>query len=302
LVSLRIVQLPGPLDVPASLEGFRRWGDDGIDRWDGRRLARTARIDGRPVAYRALDAGVPAEPALAIEAPGHGAAEVDQVARAVAGTFLSAPPEFDDLLERDPILAQANARFPGLRPVLQPDLFTALVRSVTAQQLSLRWAAVIRRRLAQTFGRRHELGEGDWVMSLAPEDLAEVRPEDLRSLQLSNRQSSTIIEIARASLDGRLDAARLGSLPDDGVIGELVRLHGIGRWTAEWILARTFGRPVVVAGDLGVRKAIGRAYFSRALATEGEVRRATAHWGGSAGVAQTLLLATLLAPPVSEED
>jgi len=65
---------------------------------------------------------------------------------------------------------------------------------------------------------------------------------------------------------------------------------GIGRWTAEWLLARTLGRPRVVAGDLGVRKAVGAAYLDGRMPSEAEVRAATAHWGPAAGVAQQLLL------------
>jgi len=247
------------------------------------------------VAYRAVDVGQTDAPAIKLQPePSEDRELPNRVAEAVRATFLVAPPEFRDLLERDAIVGRANARFPGLRPVVQPDLFTALVRSVTAQQLSLRWAAVIRGRLAESFGDRHDLG-GDWVRSLSRVRLAAAQPEDLRALQLSNRQSGTIIAIARASLNGELDQSALASMPDHGVIEHLVQLHGIGRWSAEWILARTFGRPVVVAGDLGVRKAVGREYLGVALATEDEVRRVTAHWGASAGVAQTLLLAGLAA-------
>jgi DNA-3-methyladenine glycosylase II len=72
-----------------------------------------------------------------------------------------------------------------------------------------------------------------------------------------------------------------------------VRIRGIGRWSAEWVLARTLGRPRVVAGDLGVRKAVGLAYLGTTAPSEAEVRAATAHWGESAGVAQALLLHAL---------
>jgi 3-methyladenine DNA glycosylase/8-oxoguanine DNA glycosylase len=48
-----------------------------------------------------------------------------------------------------------------------------------------------------------------------------------------------------------------------------------------------------VAGDLGVRKAVGRAYLGTERPTEDEVRRATAHWGESAAAAQALLLHAL---------
>jgi len=95
--------------------------------------------------------------------------------------------------------------------------------------------------------------------------------------------------VARPDL--RLD--RLSQLEDEDVIQRLCTIRGIGRWSAEWVLARTLGRPRVVAGDLGVRKAVGLAYLSRPLPSESEVRSATAHWGRSAGVAQALLLHAL---------
>ncbi len=85
-------------------------------------------------------------------------------------------------------------------------------------------------------------------------------------------------------------SASLAGLDDEEVVERLVAFPGIGRWTAEWLLARTLGRPRVVAGDLGVRKAVGAAYLDGRMPSEAEVRAATAHWGPAAGVAQQLLL------------
>jgi DNA-3-methyladenine glycosylase II len=291
------VQLTPPLDLALSLEGFRRWGDDGLDRWDGQRLLRTVRIANRAAAFRATDAGWLRAPSLAVEVEpadaGRGVA--GKVIAAAAAAFVVAPAEFAELCARDPVIAALDRRFPGLRPVLQTDLFTALLRSVTAQQLSLRWAAVVRRRLAERFGEHHSFPDGDWVRSLSAARLAEAEVPELRALQLSRRQAETIIEVARACLDGRLDQESLAVAPEAVVIAELVQLRGIGRWSAEWILARTFGRPVLVAGDLGVRKAVAHAYFGAPIANETEVRRATAHWGAAAAIAQALLLEGLAA-------
>ena len=291
------VQLTPPLDLALSLEGFRRWGDDALDRWDGRRLLRTVRIANRAVAFRATEVGWLGAPSLAVQTEpaevGRGLA--GKVIAAAAAPFVVAPAEFTELCARDPVIAALDRRFPGLRPVLQTDLFTALVRSVTAQQLSLRWAAVVRRRLVDRFGEHHSFTDGDWVRSLSAARMAEADVPELRALQLSRRQAETIIEVARACLDGRLDQERLAVAPEAAVIGELIRLRGIGRWSAEWILARTFGRPVVVAGDLGVRKAVARAYLGAPIASETEVRRATGHWGAAATIAQALLLEGLAA-------
>ncbi|MDE3078016.1 MAG: hypothetical protein KGJ86_21545, partial [Chloroflexota bacterium] len=94
--------------------------------------------------------------------------------------------------------------------------------------------------------------------------------------------------------DGTLDPAALTALPDAEVMRRLTAIYGIGRWSAEWYLARTLGRSVVVAGDLGVRKAVGAAYLDGALPSESAARAATAHWAGAAGAAQQLLLHALV--------
>ncbi len=282
-----VVRLSGPINIAASLELFRRSGDDLIDRWDGRHLVRTLRIDGRSVAYACTVAGSLAEPALevSIDDPAH-RAEVEQAAQAL---FVAAPPEFAELLQRDPVVARLNAAYPGLRTVRQFDLLAALVRCISAQQVNLRWAVTTRRRLAEAFGERHQVG-GHEVYSLDAGRLAAASVAEIRALQFTTRKAEYIISAAEAIASGRLTVADLEALPDEEVIARLVALRGIGRWTAEWILARTLGRPSVVAGDLGVRKAVGLAYLGTPLPSEQAVREATAHWGPSAGVAQTLLL------------
>jgi DNA-3-methyladenine glycosylase II len=99
-----------------------------------------------------------------------------------------------------------------------------------------------------------------------------------------------VTAFAAAVAEGRVDLEGLAGLDDEEVVGRLVRFPGIGRWTAEWLLARTLGRPRVVAGDLGVRKAVGAAYLDGRMPSEAEVRAVTAHWGPAAGTAQQLLL------------
>jgi DNA-3-methyladenine glycosylase II len=198
-----------------------------------------------------------------------------------------------ELSARDPAIRAAEEMHPGVRPVRQPDLLTALVRSVSAQQINLRFAAVVRARLAQRCGRRHSLaGHEGW--SLDAEAIAAASAADLRALQFTTRKAESIIAIASAVLGGSLDVEQLDNLDDEQFIARLVALKGVGRWTAEWLLARTLGRPVVVAGDLGVRKAVGHAYCQGRMPSEDEVRQLTAHWGAAAGVAQQLLLHVLV--------
>jgi DNA-3-methyladenine glycosylase II len=207
-------------------------------------------------------------------------------------TFIPAPADYAAVLERDPVLRRLDTRFPGIRQIRQLDLFTALVRCISAQQVNLRWAVTTRRRLAETFGERHEVA-GYTVLSLSPERIAGVDPTTIRALQFTTNKSVSIVAVAQALADPALSVDEFHKLPDDEVIARLVHIRGIGRWSAEWVLARTLGRPCVVAGDLGVRKAVGLAYLGHPTPSELEVRTATAHWGDSSGVAQAVLLQAL---------
>jgi len=283
------LELPAPLDLAGSLEPFRRWGDDLLDRFDGQRLLRTAPSRRGIVAFAAIVDGPPQTPAMVVEVAA--AEQLPAAAAAAEGMFVQAP-SLVALARRDPVIRALEARFRGVRPVLQSELLPSLVRSISTQQINLRWAAVIRARIAASYGNEHQVA-GASVWSLDPERLAEARVSDLRALQLTLRKSASVIACARAIAQGELSMGSLAALDDEAVIERLVALPGIGRWSAEWFLARTLGRPRVVAGDLGVRKAVGIAYAHGRMPSEPEVRQLTGHWGSSAGVAQQLLLHAL---------
>jgi DNA-3-methyladenine glycosylase II len=337
-----VVPVVGPVDLAGSLDVFRRSGDDLLDRWDGRVWLRALAVDGRMVGVAARPGGTVAAPTLEVEA--EAGADASAAGRALAAAFVTAPEALAALAAADPVVARIAARFPGIGPVLQPDLLTAVVRSISAQQITLRFAAVLRGRLARRYGHRHEVPAGAQagavdtrerahsgsatlphrgaepgagplqaapipgdppdpgdplrrsdsstaeVWSLDPHRLAHARVGDLRELQFSTSKATAVIAFARAVAAGELDLEELAGLEDEAVIERLTAFPGIGRWTAEWLLARTLGRPRVVAGDLGVRKAVGAAYLGGRMPSETEVRAATAHWGAAAGVAQQLLL------------
>jgi DNA-3-methyladenine glycosylase II len=283
------VDLPPPLDIAGSLELFRRSGDDLIDRWDGANLVRALATDHAPVPFMAAAVGNTAAPGFEVIAD---ASHADLVRATVETTFAPAPADYARLLKTDPILAALDARFPGIRQIRQLDLFTALIRCISAQQVNLRWAVTTRRRLAEAFGQRLTVA-GHEVYSLDPKRIAGVDPIEIRALQFTTSKSVSIVATAQALVNENLTVDTLAELPDEEVIARLITIKGIGRWSAEWVLARTLGRPQVVAGDLGVRKAVGLAYLNSSAPSEAEVRSATAHWGQSAGTAQAVLLHAL---------
>ena len=99
-----------------------------------------------------------------------------------------------------------------------------------------------------------------------PEQILADDPEELRSVGLSRPKIGYLRSLAEHVLAGELELDRLDELPDERVIEELVAVKGLGEWTAHMFLMFQLERPDVLAvGDLGVRRAIERAYALEAL-------------------------------------
>jgi len=259
--------LPLPVDEPYDFERstfrFRLFGDDLASRWHDGGLHRVLR-SGAPVRIEA--GGVKAYAEL-------GDADVDELRHLLGGGFDIAAFE-----ARHPEIA---ARAPGFRPPLLADPFEMLVTSVTAQQISLRAAAVIRAGLVRRFGELVEHDGFEWWLFPPQERL---RGADLTGLKLSAMKMRSVAALAEADL-------RFDDLPDEDVVARLSLLPGIGRWTAEWFLARCLGRPgVVAAGDLGVRKAVARWFSDDPIWPEARVREAMAPFGDQTNLAVHYLL------------
>ena len=285
------LELSGTLDLAATFERYRRWGDDLLSRWDGHTFVSTARLSDIVLPYACTIGGERTSPRLRVEVndPAHAQA----VATTLLGSFVQpVDDEWRALLDRDQALAAIERAAPGVRPMLQQDGVTALVRAISTQQVNLAWAATTRRRLAQLAGVLHVVGPHE-VYSLSPERLAAASVAQLRSLQFTTRKAEYLREIATAVVSRRLNLDELPILSDDDVVTRLTSIRGIGRWSAEWYLARTLGRPVVVAGDLGVRKVVGALYLSGAMPSEAQTRELTAHWRASSGVALEVALFAL---------
>ncbi len=282
-----MLSFPAPLDIAGSLSFLSRNGDDYLDRWDGERWVRTLAADSRNIPFSCRLLGTTDEPRLQLQVEDvRDLAEVREAARL---SFLLPGRGFGSLLRRDSVVARLNRKFPGVRQVRQFDLFYGLLRAISAQQINLRWAATLRRRLAEAYGEKLRVGD-DFVYSLRPERMASVRVEVLRSLQFSTHKAESILAVAEALASRKLTHENLTEMDDTEAMEALVALRGIGTWSAEWILVRCLGRPRVVAGDLGVKKAVAMTYLGKEMASEDEVRRAVAHWGPHATVAQAILL------------
>jgi DNA-3-methyladenine glycosylase II len=294
----------GPLDVRATLARYRIWGEDPANRLSGEAFRRVLRLDGRLVAYEVRGAGSVEEPRLAVRAPGARARRVEAaITREVRHLFGL---DFDlagfyRMAKGDQALAGLIAPLYGLRPTLAPTALEMLVGSICAQQVNLTFAFALRAALVRRFGTPVALG-GDAVWAF-PEArrLAGVPVSALRALHFSRAKATAIRGVARALATGTLQHDALAAAPDADVIARLTALRGLGRWTAEWFMARCLGRGAVCpAGDLGVRKAFAHYYGRGRSLSENAIRRRARAWGPHQNLAIHYLLAGMrLGRPVA---
>jgi DNA-3-methyladenine glycosylase II len=153
---------------------------------------------------------------------------------------------------------------------LRGDHYAALVRSIVGQQLSTRAARAIYGRLLERFDGHPP----------TPQQILDDDPDALRvAAGLSHAKVRYLRSLAECVVNGTLQLDRLEELPDEEVIAELVAVKGIGEWSAHMFLMFQLGRPDVVAvGDLGIRRAVERAYDLPALPTPAALTELAEPW------------------------
>jgi len=177
----------------------------------------------------------------------------------------------EHLRRTDPVMAALVEAFAPLpeRP-RSGDHYAALVRSIVGQQLSTKAARAIHARLLDVFGG-HEP---------TPREILAADPDELRGAAgLSRAKVAFLRSLAEHIESGELELARLDDLPDEEIVAELVAVKGVGVWTAHMFLMFQLRRPdVLPVGDLGIRRAVERAYRLRDLPSASELEERAEPW------------------------
>ncbi|WP_028966947.1 DNA-3-methyladenine glycosylase family protein [Sphingomonas phyllosphaerae] len=152
----------------------------------------------------------------------------------------------DVLAAREPAFAAALERVGYPAPRIRARGYATLLRTIVGQQVSVKAADAVWRKL-------EALGD-----PTDPAVVAKLDDDMLRACGFSRQKTGYARSLADEVLSGRLD---LGKLPtdDEEAIAQLVRVKGIGRWSAEVYLLFAEGRPDIwPAGDLAVQIETGR--------------------------------------------
>jgi DNA-3-methyladenine glycosylase II len=181
----------------------------------------------------------------------------------------------EELRAADPVLAGLIERCgvlssPPRKRADPEEHYGALLHAVVNQQLSVKAGAAIYGRLQERFGGRPP----------TPEELLADDPEELRlAAGLSRSKVGFMRSLAEHILSGELELERLDSLSDEEVMAELVAVKGIGEWTAHMFLMSHLHRPDVLApGDLGIRRAVEKAYGLQEIPDRETIERLAERW------------------------
>ncbi len=195
-------------------------------------------------------------------------------------------PVMEDLVRRIGPLGPAERR--RGRP---DDAYGSLVRTIVGQQLSTMAARSIYGRLTALFDGRPP----------TPQELISMDEELLRACGLSRPKIRYLRDLADRVISEELDLRSLHDLSDQEVILQIVTVKGLGRWSADMFLMFHLGREdVVPVGDLGVRRAVERAYDLPEIPDAETLQDLARPWSPHRTLASFYLWESLDANPATE--
>ena len=174
----------------------------------------------------------------------------------------------------DPVMAALVERIGPLdhaarRRGRPDDAYAALVRTIVGQQLSTKAARTIYARLVGLFGDNPP----------TPAELIAAEEADLRAAGLSRQKIGYLRDLAHRVHLGELELDILHELADEEVAARITAVKGLGQWSADMFLMFHLRRPdVLPVGDLGIRRAVEKAYGLPALPEADDLRTLAAPW------------------------
>jgi DNA-3-methyladenine glycosylase II len=243
-----------PFRLDLTVWAIRRRAHNVVDRFDDHVWRRVLVIGNAPasVAVRQTRTGARPEIEVRISAarPQLVKAEVTALLTRMLGLERDLS-DFYKLARGDAHLRELAERLRGMKPVRYATVFEAFANAVACQLVSLSAGMHVLNRLTDAFGIPGAT-DGAAPMRSFPTAAAIARsnPDALRALGLSRRKGEYLIGLARLAIDPQdRDFASFGRLSDDDAIARLSKIRGVGRWTAEYVMLRGFGRIDIFPGD-----------------------------------------------------
>jgi DNA-3-methyladenine glycosylase II len=164
---------------------------------------------------------------------------------------------FYKLVADHKIMSAIVEKYYGYRIIGQPDLFESIVWAVLGQQINLQFAYTLKQRFVEQFGERLHWKDHSYYLFPTPQIVSGLSHDVLLPLQFSRQKSNYVVNIANAFANGEVSKEKLQGLPLQEGKELLMKIKGVGNWTANYALMKTFRYPdAFPLEDAGVHNAI----------------------------------------------
>ena len=188
---------------------------------------------------------------------------------------------FYKLAKKDELLKELVKKHYGYRIIGQPDLFESLVWAVLGQQINVQFAYTLKQRFVENFGERLLWNDQNYFLFPTPHAVAKLGDADLLPLQFSRQKSKYSVNIAEAFASGTISKEKLKGLPLEEAKEILMKVKGVGNWTANYALMKTFHYPdAFPLEDAGIHNAIKNLKRMKQKPSLAQVKRVFKNYKG----------------------
>lgn len=170
----------------------------------------------------------------------------------------------------DPVLYSVLEKIDSIKSLTKSEnLFSDLCETIINQQLSEKAGETIFRRFKKLFSTK----------GINPQELCKLSAEKIRTAGTSNSKAKYLKNLAEKIQIKEIDLDDFAEKDDFTVKNSLMKIQGIGPWTAEMFLMFSLARPDIFSlGDLGLRKAIQKLYNFKKKPTDKQMEILSKKW------------------------
>ncbi|PYZ92394.1 DNA-3-methyladenine glycosylase [Salipaludibacillus keqinensis] len=233
-------------------------------------------VKGHPIAVNMKQIGTFEEPCFHIETRDYPGVSRDEILDQLSHLFhWNIPLEKVADFFQDKDLGPLFEEYRGTPFVCDFQMYGCLMKVIIHQQLNMTFAFTLSERFVKTFGFQQD----DAWFYPTPEEVSELEVSQLRELQFSQRKAEYVIDTSRMIAEGKLDLHELAQQADDEVIRTLVKIRGIGPWTAENFLMFGLGRmDLFPIQDIGIQNGMKKFFDWEAKPTHETMLEKSAEW------------------------
>lgn len=149
---------------------------------------------------------------------------------------------FYQAVAQSPTLVPLVNNLKGLHITHTNSVFEGLILAILGQQINSKIAHTFTYHLIETYGQIFKMGGDVYYSFPKATTLADVGINGLKAIKLNRQKAEYITSIACAVALNQLDLESLHNKSDEKLVISLLNIRGVGLWTAQWLLIKSFGR------------------------------------------------------------